>query len=394
MALTKDDSSFGLYRLILQQAMGTGYRTQSIRQNQFYLRNLLDVFCVPGEVPLIRQDETERNRYLFRPDGAGRDYNYLFRLFSLCPPGNRKTDFVSAQIMQVLAEEEKESGRALRINEIWERLEERWHLQKEKSWPTKLKPCIERMLERGILQRDLKDPRAYRLMPELPTDLLSGKNAEQLHRLCSLIPMLSDRCMPESWGYRAKETLQSILEDCGQVMDSEEPRFFKADFRPQLILDDAILWDILSAYAMKLWIQVDYRFPSTGHIVRSCKLQPLKVWTNAGEGRSYLVAREWHEENEKESRPVILPLDIIVKVYLLDVKEQLLSQGEQKEYWSCWFANSFSGISAAECDFEGNICEPIQVQVTAYKPDDMTALKWAVCRPHALGVGQDRKSVV
>ena len=398
MALTKEDSSFGLYRLILQQAMGAGYRTQGLRQNQLYLNKLKEVFKNAGEDDLLRKDETERNRYLFRADDAHRDSNYLFLLYSMCPPGNRSTDFVSAQIMQVLAEEERKGGRALRINAIWERLEERWNLLTETSWTTKLKPCIERMLERGILQTAPEDSRAYRLMPELPSELLREQNAEQLRRLCGLISMLSDRCMPESWGYRTKETLQAILEDQGAVMDAEEKqlRLIKADFRPQLILDDAILWDILSAYAMELWIQVDYRFPSTGHIVRSCKLQPLKVWTNAGEGRSYLVAREWNDENEKEVRPVVLPLDIIVKVYLLKEKERLLSREEQKAYWNRWFAHSFSGISAAECDYEGNISSPIHVKVTICKPDDMTPLKWAAHRPHILGDGceQEDGSVV
>ena len=391
MALTKDDSSFALYRLILQQAMGAGYRTQSLRQNQLYLKELKQVFENAGEDDLLRKDETERNRYLFRADESHRDANYLFLLYSLCPPGNKNTDFVSAQIMQVLAEAERKDGKALRINAIWERLENRWHLLKGASWTTKLKPCIERMLERGILQTDPKDPRAYQLMPELPSELLDGKNAEQLRRICALIPALSDRCMPESWGYRTKETLQAILEDRGLDTNDGEIRFVKADFRPQLILDDAILWDILSAYALKRWIQVDYRFPSTGHIVRSCRLQPLRVWTNAGEGRSYLVAREWHEENEKETRPVILPLDIIVKVYLLEEKERLLTCEEQEEYWNRWFAHSFSGISAAESDHEGNICEPIRVQVTVCKPTDMTELMWAAHKPRMLGIGTEQE---
>lgn len=402
MAATKDDSSFGLYRLILQQAMGAGYRTQSLRQNQLYLKEIKQVFEDTGEDNLLRKDETERNRYLFRVDETHRDSNYLFLLYSLCPPGNRNTDFVSAQVMQVLfeAEEEPNGGKALRTNAIRERLEYRWSFYKEvpNGWTTKLQPCMERLLERGVLQVDSKDPRAYRLMPQLPSDLLSKQNAEQLRRLCDLIPMLSDRCMPESWGYRTKETLQAILEDQGLAGDTAEkpPRFLKADSRPQLILDDAVLWDILSAHTMERWIQVDYRFPSTGHIVRSCALQPLKVWTNAGEGRSYLVARERNDENETETRPVILPLDIIVKVYLLKEQQQILSPEEQNQYWKRWFADSFSGISPAECDYAGNICEPISVKVTVYKPDDMTALKWAAHKPRALGIGceQEDGSVV
>lgn len=393
MALTKYDSSFGLYRLILQQAMGAGYRTQSLRHNQLYLKELQQVFEDAGADDLLRKDETERSRYLFRADEAHRDANYLFLLYSLCPPGNKNTDFVTAQIMQVLAEEEQGAGKALHINGIQERLEERWHQLKKAGWTTKLKPFIVRLLERGILQTDPKDAKAYRLMPQLPSDLLSGSNTEHLRRLCELIPMLSDRCMPESWGYRTKETLQAILEDLGLARTSNEepPRFIKADFRPQLILDDAVLWDILSAHALGLWIQVDYRFPSTGHIVRSCRLQPLKVWTNAGEGRSYLVAREWNDGPDAETRPVILPLDIIVKVYLLQETERLLSREAQDAYWKRWFANSFSGISPAECDHEGNISEPIRVQVTVCRPDDMTPLKWAAHKPHALGIGCEQE---
>lgn len=390
MALTKEDTSFGLYRLILQQAMGAGYRTQSIRQNQHYLRDILQVFQDAGEESLIRQDLTERNRYLFRFDESHRDSNYLFLLYSLCPPGDRRTDFVSAQIMQVLAELEKEDTtgkRFLRANAILERLLDRWHEKYEMNWNTKLKRCMERLLERGVLQTDPKDPKAYRLMPDLPAELLTGKNASQMQRLCSLIPMLSDRCMPESWGYRAKETLQEIQEDRGLDRPEKQYQFLKADSRPQLILDDAILWDLLSAYALNLWVQVDYRFPSTGHIVRSCKLQPLRVWTNPGEGRSYLVAREWNDTEGMEARPVTLPLDIIVQVHLLAEQQMLLSPEERECYWMRWFADSFNGASSAECDFTGRICEPIQVKVTVRKPDGMTDLKWARHRPHTLGAG-------
>lgn len=398
MALTKDDSSFNLYRLILQQAMGSGYKTQSIRQHQYYLRDILKLFAEAGQEDLIRQDATERNRYLFRPNESHRDSNHLFLLYSLSPSGDYRTDYLSAQIMQALEEEETLGGGYLRTNAILKQLQMRWSEKYGMEWSTKLKRGIDRLWERGVLQRDPNDARAYRLMPELPAGLLSGRNASQLQRLCSLIPMLSDRCMPESWGYRTKETLQAILEDRAQIAPSPEKshRFIKADSRSQLILDDAILWDILSAHTLDRWIQVEYRFPSTGHIVRSCMLQPLKVWTNPGEGRSYLVARERSGRPRMESRPVTLPLDIIVQVYLLEERQGLLSPEERRCYLEHWFSDSFSGISAADCDFSGSRCAPVQVKVTVRRPDDMTQLKWVTHRPHALGQGsvQEDGSIV
>ena len=398
MALTKSDASFNLYRLILQQAMGSGYKTQSIRQHQHYLQDLLTLFAAAGQKDLICQDTTERNRYLFRPNESHRDSNHLFLLYSLSPSGDCRSDYLSAQIMQVLEEEESLEGRYLRTNAILSRIQKQWSKKYGMEWSTKLKRSMDRLWERGVLQRNPDDAKAYRLMPELPAGLLSGRNAFQLQRLCSLIPMLSDRCMPESWGYRTKETLQAILEDRAQIApDPEKPhRFIKADSRSQLILDDAILWDILSAHTLDRWIQVEYRFPSTGHIVRSCMLQPLKVWTNPGEGRSYMVARERSGRPGMETRPVTLPLDIIVQVYLLEEHQGLLSPEERRRYLNHWFSDSFSGISAAECAFSGSRCVPIQVKVTVRHPDDMTNLKRATHRPHALGQGsvQEDGSIV
>lgn len=353
-------------RMMMQKMISQGFRTESNSSSNHH-NKLLRAMVEP-----VQQAANSKTQWVIRTALEQTDTNYLYRAYELSALSDNRVAMYPLIVMQLL-EKRGESATAPRIeNEMGDYL-----VQSEPAKEYKLNNTLESMYRQGLLETvQVGYSTQYRLVDGLPETLVSPENLKHLRRLNMLVSLFAERLMPQSWGYHVQSTLTSILAQHGD--DLQECQHFpllKRDARPGMILDDEIMWDLLSAYACGNWVQVEFLYPGTNHKEYSCPMQPLFIQTNPGEGRSYLAA--WcREDDGKESRPVILPLDTIMKVHLLRDTDGLRSPEECEAYCERWFDGSFSGLSPAKRHVDGGPAPLTEVIVYWNRPEDLDDKQW------------------
>lgn len=371
------------FRMALQQMLAEGFRSESKKKKTDELKYLEDAIRTFSNDSMVRKDKAEKTKYLIRPDLSDTYCNYLYGAFSLCSVRNSRAATYPVMVMQMLAgSREGRTCNSLetQMMDIISRDRKRDTKQEtaqEKLFDAKnikLGAAVNQLLQRGMIEPvpNDREKKLYRLAPAFPMGLPKDSEEQQLQRLQTLhmlLSLLSERLMPQTLGYHCRATLELLLAQFG--VDPEQirrPAVIKRDARPRLMVDDEILWSLLTAHVRRKRVQL--KFLNFNNVpVLSVALQPLFVKTYPGEGRHYLVARQPDSPEQASTRPVILPLDRIIQVHIL-AADQEWSQEESRSYIEQWFAHSFSGLSPALQDFDGNPAAPQQVLVYREVPAD------------------------
>lgn len=359
--------NFHEFRMTIHQMLGMGFKSHSEKNGLNYLR---EAITGNSGKKLVDLDYKEKTRYRIRTNLVDSFTNYLYGAFSLCSVRDSRSATYPAIIMQLLARMEQQGIASANCHHLEECLQKEISSTREIS----LRKTLPKMVDMGILENAPNEGKntRYRLAPPLPAELTAGEEIQQLQKLHTLLNLFAERLMPQSLGYHCRSTLEMILLEQG--VDPEQiaqPPVIKRDARPRLMMDDEILWDLLTAQVKRNWIQLDFIGPN-GIEVRSVPLQPLRVKTNPGEGRNYLIAWSREKPGQIPSRPVVLPLDTISKVHILS--EQVLDRSDEdcQKYYERWFAGSFSGLSPARRDIDGNPAPLTEVLVYKERPESET----------------------
>ena len=333
---------FEMIRSTLRRLFVQGrYEPGAARSEKNRLAILKEVFG-----PLLRRDgEGWRLEY----DPFRQDTNYLYRAYALCALHNKANVVRPALVMQALEEKgemnPEECACLLSSFARQEALDER-----------PVRATLRRMQRDGRLEK--KGDR-YRLAPTLPPRppaLSQEEYQEQLSLMTALIPLLADRHLPQSWGYRARDTLRRELERRGWYQPPARPLITqKKHARFQMMLDEGILWKLAEAKAMDRPVRLEIRVSALEKSFVSGPLQPMWTVSDPGMGLTVLVARQ----TEGEEGPVVLPLEEILRVWPVRAQPgHWLGQEEAREWEGRWFAGSRSGWSPLARNEQGAPCPP------------------------------------
>ncbi|MBQ5754293.1 MAG: hypothetical protein IIV90_01370 [Oscillospiraceae bacterium] len=293
-------------------------------------------------------------------DPFSQETNYLFEAFALCALRNKTNVVRPALVLQALAQPKYAGG--LTVEQFTELLSnllpapeegggkktfEQTYQESRSLDPRPVAKTLEQMVKDGRLvkQKIGRNAPVYRLPALLPAALEGMTDEayqEQLNLLVWLIPLLADRLMPQSWGYRSRDTLRRELERRNWYKAPARPLLTqKKHSRYQLMLDDEVLWKLADAHCQGQAVRLEYRMEELDQTQLSCQLQPLALLTDTREGRTILLARPL----EKDAPPAVLPLDLISRVYSQTPAGFWLSAPEADAYREAWFGRSRTGWS-------------------------------------------------
>ncbi len=423
-------ADFHSFRMAVNRMLFEGYKTDSDKGRLTDQKLLNVVIRNHSGSEMIREDKLETTKKVIRQDFSDIFCDYLYGAFCLHSVQQSSSAAYPALVMQLLSQADE----PMSCNRIQDRLAKKISIQMadsstadlrsvhsqllqedkqrirrqrgfseqdfretykidpddknktpkcnegKKDTPTfKLTSVVKQLHQQGFLQTvpNEKSTARYRLAPPIPLGIPGEPEQTQLQRakkLYMLLNLLSERVMPQTLGYHCRSALDLLLQQHGVDPDQiRYPLVIKRDSRPRLMVDDEILWSLLSAHGKNQWVQVEFLSFQNQHSL-SVPLQPLFIQTFPGEGRHYLAARPQDQPDLLSCRPVVLPLDRIIRVHTLSVSPRDFSAEESQYYMDRWFAHSFSGMSPAQEDLDGNPAAPYTVEVYR-KPHEGTDIQ-------------------